>query len=83
MSRPKSQMRVLDAGRFLSELCALAALALAGESSSLLAAIAAPLALIAIGAPFFPPKSQSRLDDPGWLVAEIGQEAAAAARNRR
>jgi hypothetical protein len=67
----KASMKGLEALRFLLELCAVAALAIAGASASWVLAILLPLALIIFWGRFIAPKAARRLRDPLRLGIEI------------
>jgi hypothetical protein len=64
-------MRSLEALRFFLELCALAALAVAGAHIACWLAILMPLFLIVVWGAFIAPKANRRLDDPVRLIVEI------------
>ncbi len=83
---PVEVMRALEALRFILELAAIAALAVAGGSASWVPAVLMPLALIVIWGWLIAPKSTRRLPDPARLGVEvtifIGVGAALAASGR-
>ena len=64
-------MRALEAVRFLLELTALTALAVAGASVGWWLAVLLPLLLVVVWGRFIAPKSDHRLDEPLRLAVEV------------
>ena len=61
----------MEATRFVLEVAAVIALAVAGATANVFVAVAAPLALVGIWGRFVAPKSPRRLSDPTRLGVEI------------